>query len=377
MYTEEKKKNTNYGSIFIYCFFCFVFVVEVVRFVKPYYNIRNFMETEATIEEGFLNMENSGAVPCHSGSGSSHHKLSTNVREETRKRPPVSYCLKVQSFSTLSKLVKDNPENKYESQPFSVGGYNWTFIIYPNENKPEGSGGDVSLYVRIDNSTFINNPTEVYAWIKFVTYKSTWDIYHELQATEVQRFHLFKQEYGMINFLGIGYYRDKGQGFIFNGEQSVFGVDISVSNPTDWEELSYDENIRDPLFTWKLTKFSMRGLDSYTSDPFSSGGRNWVFKVYPNGAGSAVGNSLSFYLLSASNEKGYVVAKLRVINQKGSNHVEKQVSGWPNATESGWGFDKFIPLSDIKDTSKGFLVDDAITFEVEFASFTKTKVYTV
>lgn len=49
-----------------------------------------------------------------------------------------------------------------------------------------------------------------------------------------------------------------------------------------------------------------------------------VLKVYPNGVGHATGNSLSLFLLSASNEKGYVKAKLRVIDQIRSTHVEKQ-----------------------------------------------------
>ena len=49
-----------------------------------------------------------------------------------------------------------------------------------------------------------------------------------------------------------------------------------------------------------------------------------VLKVYPNGVGTGKGNSLSIYLLSASNKKGYVKAKFRVIDQIRSNNVEKQ-----------------------------------------------------
>ncbi|CAF2198780.1 unnamed protein product, partial [Brassica napus] len=123
---------------------------------------------------------------------------------------------------------------------------------------------------------------------------------------------------------------------------------------------------------WKLTKFSTCNLDYYTSGSFSSGGRDWVLKVYPNGVGHATGNSLSLFLLSASNEKGYVKAKLRVIDQIRSNNLEKQVDGWPNATENGWGFEKFISFADLKDSTKGFLADDAIKFEVEILSFSKT-----
>ncbi|WZZ05877.1 hypothetical protein YC2023_091798 [Brassica napus] len=181
MFTEEKK-NTNYGTIFVYCFFCLVFIVEVVRFAKPYYNLQNLMETEAVLEEGLLD---AGILPCNIRSSVSvparnHKKLSATIREETRTRPPVTYCVKFESFDTMSKLVKDNGD-KYESHPFS-GGYNWyvgTFLVYPNADKPVGSGGYVSLYVKIDNSSFIENQNEVYAWIRFLTYKSTTDTYHE------------------------------------------------------------------------------------------------------------------------------------------------------------------------------------------------------
>ncbi|KAJ4884465.1 TRAF-like family protein [Raphanus sativus] len=376
MYTEEKKKNTNYGSVFVYCFFCLVFVVGVVRFAKPYYNLQNLTETGAVIEERLFDMEKLGVLPCDLKSSVSvparnHHTLSTTVREETRTRPPLSYCVKFESFATMANLVKENGD-KYESRPFSAGGYNWTFLIYPNANKPEGSGGYVSLYVKIDNSSLITTHNEVYAWIKFLTYKSTTDTYHELHATEAQRFHLFKQQYGMLTFLEIGYYQNPAYGFIFNGGQSVFGVDIVVSKPSAWEDVSYEQNIRDPVLDWRIIKFSVGDHVSYTSDTFSSGGRNWILKVYPNGVGSATGNSLSLYLLSASNQKGYVKAKFRVINQTPSNNVEKQVEGWPNAQENGWGVDKLIPLADIKDTSKGFLVNDVIRFEVEILAFSKT-----
>ncbi|KAF8053157.1 hypothetical protein N665_1457s0001 [Sinapis alba] len=280
MYTEEKKKNTNYGSIFVYCFFGFVLVVGVVRYAKPYYNLQNLMETEAVIEEAFLDVEKSGILPCDlrssvSSAARNQQKLSATIREETRTRPPLSYCVKFESFATMSKLVKDNGD-KYESRPFSAGGYNWTFLVYPNVNKPAGSGGYVSLYVKIDNSSLITTQNEVYAWIKFLTYKSTTDTYHELHATGAQRFHLFKQEYGMLNFLEIGYYQNAAYGFIFNGGQSVFGVDIVVSKPSGtWEDVSYEENIRDPLLDWRITNFSIRDQVSYTSDTFSSGGRNW------------------------------------------------------------------------------------------------------
>ena len=110
MFTEEKKKNTNYGSIFVSCFFCLVLVVGVVRFGKAYYNLQNLMETEAIMEQGLLDV---GILPCNIRSSVSvparnHKKLSATIREETRTCPPVTYCVKLESFDTMFKLVKDN-----------------------------------------------------------------------------------------------------------------------------------------------------------------------------------------------------------------------------------------------------------------------------
>lgn len=105
--------------------------MEVARFAKPYYgNLHNLMETEAlVVEEGFVDVMNSGKLPCpfktsRSASARSHEKLSGLIRREDRARPPSSYCVKFQNFATMAKLVKDNGD-KYESRPFSVGGYNW------------------------------------------------------------------------------------------------------------------------------------------------------------------------------------------------------------------------------------------------------------
>ena len=100
--------------------------MEVVRFAKPYYNFQNLMETEAVIEEGLLDV---GILPCNIRSSVSvparnHKKLSATIREEMRTRPPVTFCVKFESFDTMSKLVKDNGD-KYESHPFSASGYNW------------------------------------------------------------------------------------------------------------------------------------------------------------------------------------------------------------------------------------------------------------
>ncbi|CAH8263068.1 unnamed protein product [Arabidopsis lyrata] len=377
----EKKIATK--SVFLFCFFYFVFFAEVVRCAKPYYNLKQNLltETDAIITETVAEavVEGSHYVkntvsPCHFTSSSSdsslpkkdkHEKLSA-VATLWRERPPTSYCIKFQSLATLLKLVKDG---KYESRPFTIGGYNWTFLIYPNGNKKDGANGYVSLYARIDNSTLISDPKDVYAEVKFFVYNRVYDKYYTYQETEARRFHLFKPEYGVPLFQPTSVFSTPTTGYIFDGEQCVFGIDIFVAQTfKEWEVFSFEENIKTP-FTHGNSPNSQLSIVTLTHPPHFL-----PEEVYPNGDGYGKGNSLSLYLLSDSNENAYVRAKLRVLDQIRSNHVEKLVEGWPNATtnNNGWGYEKFVSLADLKDASKGLVVDDAIKVEVEFIGFSKT-----
>ncbi|CAN7099547.1 unnamed protein product [Brassica rapa subsp. narinosa] len=295
--------------------------------------------------------------------------------EEIRKlrnSPPSSYSVKFESFKTMMDLVKDG---YYESHPFTVGEFNWTFLIYPR-------GGDkdytytsyVSLYARIDDSNIIDSQV-VYAEIKFFVYNYIHKAYYYYQDLEPIMFHSFETKRGVKQFLPTAWFTAQwaSYGYISKGGECVFGIDIFVAPPFNkWENFSFDENISNPVFNWNITYVSTIHIDPYTSDPFSSGGRNWVLKVYPNGYGIGTDNSLSLYLLSESNGNDYVRAKLRVLNQYSSNHVEKQVEGWSNVAENGWGFDKFISLSDLEDRTKGFVVNDLLEVEVTIMAFSKT-----
>ncbi|CAL9247472.1 unnamed protein product [Arabidopsis halleri] len=259
-----------------------------------------------------------------------------------RERPPTTYSVTFESFGKMMELVNNG---YYESLPFTVDGFNWTFKIYPNGNS-DTTRGLVYCYVRIDNSSLTDPPLDVYAEIKFFAYNYGLSQYYTYQEVEPVNFDSVEQEWGKW-------------------------IDVFVAQRNKSEVFSYDENISNPVFTWNLTNFSTLTLESYTSDPFSSGDRNWVLKVYPNGDGDGADNSLSLYLLSESNEKNYVRATLRVLNQIGSDNVEKQVEGWPNAAENGWGYQEFIPLADLQDSTKGFVVDDVLEVEVEIMAISK------
>lgn len=89
------------------------------------------------------------------------------------------------------------------------------------------------------------------------------------------KFDIVKPEWGVWNFLLTEFFKASNYGYIFDGEKCVFGIDVFVAQRNKWEVFSYDENISNPIFTWNITNFSTLILDSYTSDTFSSGDRNW------------------------------------------------------------------------------------------------------
>ncbi|EFH51693.1 hypothetical protein ARALYDRAFT_484604 [Arabidopsis lyrata subsp. lyrata] len=355
MFQEEKRK-TNYGAICLVCFFCFFFAFQFMKLVT----------TQPSTTTSTISVIDSPI---------SSHKLSDR-RELWRVSPPSTYCLKIESFRKFA--TSPNAE-KYESRPFQSGGYNWTLIVYPKGNVKEGAPGDwVSMYVQIDNSTLLNSPKEVYAEVKFFIYNRKEDKYFTYQETDAKRFFLFKPYWGYGNVRSYGDVANPDAGWLFDGDNVLFGVDVFVTEVFNkWEVFSFTKSLHNRLYKWTLTNFSLLEKEYYVSDKFVIGGRSWALKVYPSGDGEGQGNSLSLYVVAVDikpYDKIYLKAKLRIINQRDSKHVEKKVESWSDQANS-WGFQKFVPFADLKDTSKGLLVNDTLKIEIEFEDFSNTKYF--
>ncbi|CAN6984567.1 unnamed protein product [Brassica oleracea var. botrytis] len=296
-------------------------------------------------------------------------EASANIEVETRGKRSIGWQWPLVALVVVFLAVAANSKIGFIlSDPYSLsfdirgGDKDYTYTSY------------VSLYARIDDSNIIDSQV-LYAEINFFVYNYIHKAYYYYQDLEPIMFHSFETKRGVKQFLPTAWFTAPWApyGYISEGGECVFGIDVFVAPPFNkWENFSYDENISNPIFNWNITYVSTIHIDPYTSEPFSSGGRNWVLKVYPNGYGIGTGNSLSLYLLSESNGNDYVRAKLRVLNQYSSNHVEKQVEGWSNVAENGWGFDKFISLSDLEDRTKIFVVNDLLKVEVTIMAFSKT-----
>ncbi|CAA7030916.1 unnamed protein product [Microthlaspi erraticum] len=311
--------------------------------------------------------------------GSCSEEVSKTV-EKWREHPPSSYSLKVHNFSQLETSTSST-DDKYQSRVFSSGGYNWRLIVHPKGNKKDNGSGFISMYVEIDSKSLMIStpPADVFAEVRFFVFNKKQNKYFTIQDLEVKRFNALKAVWGLLQVLPCDVFKNPKNGYIFEGDQCEFGVDVIVVPPlTSWEILSFDEKLTRPnKFAWTVKNFSLLKNDQYTSNTFSKGGRQWVLQMHPNGNSRADGKWLSVFLYLADSEKLkadetiYTQAHLRVLDPLGSNHFARSMNGRHLEGNMGWGWDQYLSLAELR---KLYLdKEDNLIFEVEFEVVSETK----
>eukprot|EP00897_Mesotaenium_endlicherianum_P006819 jgi/Mesen1/6165/ME000317S05299 len=128
----------------------------------------------------------------------------------------------------------------------------------------------------------------------------------------------------------------------------------------------------DPLtgtFSWELTGFTKLKDKKQYSDAFMIGGHKWRVLIFPRGNNV---DFLSIYLdVPETNQlpvgwTRYAHFTLSIVNQIDSKlTIKKDTQHQFNARESDWGFTSFMPLGDLFDSSRGFVVNDKIIINAE------------
>ncbi|XP_057431971.1 ubiquitin C-terminal hydrolase 12-like isoform X3 [Lotus japonicus] len=122
-------------------------------------------------------------------------------------------------------------------------------------------------------------------------------------------------------------------------------------------------------FTWRIDNFTRLNTKKLYSEIFVVGGYKWRVLIFPKGNNV---DYLSMYLDvadSASLPYGwsrYAQFSLAVVNQIQNKYtVRKDTQHQFNARESDWGFTSFMPLGELYDPSRGYLVNDTLLIEAE------------
>uniref|UniRef100_A0A0D3CXM7 MATH domain-containing protein n=1 Tax=Brassica oleracea var. oleracea TaxID=109376 RepID=A0A0D3CXM7_BRAOL len=220
------------------------------------------------------------------GSNSSTAALTevSTIVKHWREHPPSSYSLKIHNFSELEKSTALS-DHKYQSRLFTYGGYNWRLIIYPKGNGEDNVRGFISMYVEIDSESLMlfTSPTEIFAEVRFFVYNKKENKYFTIQVN-------LKRGGGLQQVLPCVTFNNPDNGYIFEGGQCEFGVDVIVApSLTNWEVLSFTKKYFDPKFSWTIKDFSELKEDVQKSNSFPMGGKEWVLALYPKGALGADG----------------------------------------------------------------------------------------
>ncbi|KAH0469116.1 hypothetical protein IEQ34_002348 [Dendrobium chrysotoxum] len=155
-------------------------------------------------------------------------------------------------------------------------------------------------------------------------------------------------------------------------DRSVFiGFPVAqVEAPT----MAENQPVEDPptsRFTWTIENFSRLNTKKLYSEIFIVGGYKWRILIFPKGNNV---DHLSMYLDVAdsgtlpygwSRNAQFSLAVCNQIHNKFT--IRKDTQHQFNARESDWGFTSFMPLGDLYDPIKGYLVNDTCVIEAEVA----------
>ncbi|XP_057990811.1 ubiquitin C-terminal hydrolase 12-like isoform X3 [Hevea brasiliensis] len=132
------------------------------------------------------------------------------------------------------------------------------------------------------------------------------------------------------------------------------------------------QSVDDPpsaRFTWTIDNFSRLNTKKLYSDIFIVGGYKWRILIFPKGNNV---DHLSMYLDVADSAtlpygwSRYAQFSLSVVNQIHKKYsIRKDTQHQFNARESDWGFTSFMPLGELYDPGRGYLVNDTCIIEAD------------
>ncbi|KAK7316579.1 hypothetical protein RJT34_00144 [Clitoria ternatea] len=147
---------------------------------------------------------------------------------------------------------------------------------------------------------------------------------------------------------------------------------MEVVAPPEAPNTVESQPVEDPpssRFTWRIDNFSRLNMKKLYSEIFVVGGYKWRVLIFPKGNNVEF---LSMYLDvadSASLPYGwsrYAQFSLAVVNQIHNKYsMRKDTQHQFNARESDWGFTSFMPLCELYDPGRGYLVNDTLIVEAE------------
>ncbi|KAH6786541.1 hypothetical protein C2S52_006093 [Perilla frutescens var. hirtella] len=286
--------------------------------------------------------------------------------EETREASPANLLIKIKDFSLLS----DYGIKKYESRAFEAGGYKWKLIIYPDgdESKDEG-GHHVSVYLSVAETSSLPVDWEINAICSIFLYNKNSDNYLCFRG-KTCRFHAISSVWGSSKMISKKTLTDPKKGYLVD-DTCVFGAEVFVTKSQRLIDCLSLVREREPYRReWQISGLS-KFEDAWISDDFFIGDHRWRIELCPN----EYDDRYVSVFLQLFNPKICVPChqinvnvdcRFRIKNNLNLNrhHSRKFQRRWLKPDE-GWGFPDFIETTELRDPSKGFVINDCCFLEVK------------
>ncbi|XP_010454980.1 PREDICTED: uncharacterized protein LOC104736662 [Camelina sativa] len=308
----------------------------------------------------------------------SSYSLTANlgVTRVLRDERPSSKIVTITSFS----VIKGRGE-PYESSVFEAAGYKWRLVLYVNGNPNDGGNGFISLYARIEETESLPLGWEVNVDLKLFVHNGKLNKYLTVTDGTVKRYNNAKKEWGFGQLIALPTFHNTNEGYI-EQDTGSFGAEIFIVKPAQQQEkVTFISNPPNNVFTWKILHFSNLEDKFYYSDDFLVEDRYWRLGFNPKGDGGGRPHALPLFLFAQGHKANAVATNtwgavnLRLKNQRSSNHRQIYSAAWyPIGSGYGVGVNNIILIADLKDASKGYLVNDAIIFEAEMVKVSVTNI---
>ncbi|WCJ18796.1 TRAF-like family protein [Euphorbia peplus] len=295
--------------------------------------------------------------------------IKPKIKRSKRYTLPAHYLLKLKSFSQLSEIVKETEDGKYESDEFEVADYKWKLVVYPNGNLKSNGEGHISLYLASTDKKAISSGCHVNILVTFFIYDHIRDNYLTIQDGKIKRYHVLRTRHGFDQLLPSAKFNDPSNGYVID-DCCVFGAEVHViKNTVKANEFSLIKNPPTGTLTWKIDKFSTLENEKYYSETFSAGGCEWNLKLLPKGDSSEKDCMALYLLLHANNATSqslvYAEFNLSITDQvMGDHHISREAAHWFEKL-TGFGYSSFVELKELRNASKGFLVNDTLIIEAK------------
>ncbi|XP_021292614.1 uncharacterized protein LOC110422911 isoform X2 [Herrania umbratica] len=211
--------------------------------------------------------------------------------ETWRELPPTHYILKIESFTSLVRILKKTSLDHYESKEFKASGHNWMLLLYPWGDEKRNGSHHISLYLK----SMEYYKVEINALVIFFVYDQLKDKYWSIQDKTARNFH-GQDESGVSQLVSLKRFEDASNGFLVN-DSCVFGVEVfAIRSGNKGERFRTLREQSKSVYIWTVQKFSELKATGHFSEPFSVGGFKWRLHLYPEGIPKAKGKYLSIYL---------------------------------------------------------------------------------